>query len=201
MKCNCHSLQHSLLCQVAKAGRQGGVGRRCGWCERGPEMAWIDPSQYAVTVKTNEASQRCIFYWSCWWRLPACPPSCHPACLPATADIITQILSISPPSLCVCVCMNVCVFSITPCVAPAVGFTSLNMRRFSPVFCFCFNFLFFPFIFTPHRQPPFPAIMLCNPRLLKHSYRPAQLDTTFAGAKVTALLYPAPCPAPYLARP
>lgn len=70
---------------------------------------------------------------------------------PATADIITQILSISPPSLCVyrvqlyeylcvCVCGYVSVLNYAMCRACRRPYTSFTMRRFHLFFAFALIF-------------------------------------------------------------
>lgn len=110
---------------------------------------------------------------------------------PATADIITQILSISPPSVCVCteyscmsigvcVCGYVSVLNYAMCRACRRPYTSFTMRRFHLFFAFALIFSSLHFHGQPTPDPPFPPVgpfapqLCCNPRLLKHSYRTAQ---------------------------
>lgn len=106
---------------------------------------------------------------------------------PATADIITQILSISPPSLrvyrvqlyeylCVCVCGYVSVLNYAMCRACRRPYTSFTMRRFHLFFAFALIFSSLHFHGQPAPRPdgPFVPQLCCNPRLLKHSYRTAQ---------------------------
>lgn len=152
------------------------VGRRwcwC-WCERGPEMAWIDPSQYAVTVKTNEASQRCIFYRS-WCG------ACHSWY--NYADTVNfPAISVCVQNICVCasVCGYVSVLNYAMCRARRRPYTSFTMRRFHLFFAFALIFSSLHFHGQPTPDPPFPHVspfapqLCCNPRLLKHSYRTAQ---------------------------
>lgn len=94
---------------------------------------------------------------------------------PATADIITKILSISPPSLCVCTeysCMSigvcvrgyVSVLNYAMCRACRRPYTSFTMRRFHLFFAFALIFSSLHFHGQPTPDPPFPPPSAHLPR-------------------------------------
>lgn len=87
---------------------------------------------------------------------------------PATADIITQILSISPPSLCVyrvqlyeyrclCVCGYVSVLNYAMCRACRRPYTGFTMRRFHLFFAFALIFSSLHFHGQPTTDPSPPT--------------------------------------------